>query len=104
MNHQNTARPIASIAGSLAGGQPPRPRIHDQIDQLNKTLTACHDSASGICVGVDKIIGQQPQDASAAAQMPPVQTVEQRLQELIGYANNLSCRLNDQDQRLNSAV
>jgi hypothetical protein len=82
-----------------------KPRLSQQLDQLEKVLTSCHHTTNGILVATDRILGPVPQDANKAPGKPPVPSaIEFRLSELIGNAEELSGQLSNALQRLNSAV
>ena len=97
MNHPNAS------AGTAAKTLD-KPRILQQIDTLNKTLSICHSSAGEIEHASDRILGPVPQDASKGSPVPPTDTIERKLQEVIDYADALSARLLNATQRQNSAV
>lgn len=92
---QQTGGPISTIA---------KPRLPQQLDQLQKVLASCHQAAQSISVAADRILGCVPQDPSKDGTAPPASTIEQRLAESIGSAEALSGRLHEALKRLNAAV
>lgn len=81
-----------------------KPRLPQQLDQLQKALAACHHAATGIAVATDRILGSVPQDPKDGKAPPPASTIEQRFAENIGNAEDLSERLHEALKRLNAAV
>ena len=81
-----------------------RPRIHSQLDQLAKVLTECHHCAASVESAADRLLGPGPQEAGDKAQQPPADTVEQKLQVAIDYAQALANRLSNASAKLNAAV
>lgn len=81
-----------------------KPRLAQQLDQLEKTLSGCHELANNIERVADRILGTEPQGVSETAGKPPVDTIERRFADAIGYAEALHQRLMHASQRLNSAV
>lgn len=101
------SRSMLTGAGSGVAGGPPaieKPRIQQQLDQLDKVLAYCHETTSNIERAADRLLGCVPEaDAKNQAQPAP-NTVESRLAFLIGYAETLMHRLEQSANRLNSAV
>jgi hypothetical protein len=48
-----------------------KPRIVQQLDQLAKALSACHDLATNVERAADRILGPVPQDEAKAVPTPP---------------------------------
>ncbi len=81
-----------------------KPRIAQQLDQLDKVLQECHQVASHISGAADRIMGPVPTDGAKSPGTPPSCTLEQRFAELIGVAEGLAHRLGQASTRLNQAV
>lgn len=81
-----------------------KPRIATQLDQLDKVLQDCHNTACSISSAADRILGPTPTDGVKGPGTPPSSTLEQRFAELIGVAEGLAHRLNQASTRLNQAV
>jgi hypothetical protein len=81
-----------------------KPRLAQQIDQLQKVIAECHDAAGSLENAVDRILGPVPQDAAKESAKPPVSTIEMRFAEAIGRVEVLAHRLRESAQRLNTAV
>lgn len=81
-----------------------KPRIVQQIEQLEKVLSSCHQSASDLEHVADRILGPTPQDTAKASPTPPSDTIERKLDQVINYAEGLSARMVNASQRLNAAV
>lgn len=95
-----------SLAQQQGGPTPAieKPRLQQQLDQLQKVLSAGHHAAVGIAIAVDRILGAVPQDSKDGKAPPPASTIEQRFAESIGSAEDLSERLHEALKRLNAAV
>lgn len=81
-----------------------KPRIAQQLDQMEKVLSECHQIASNIEGAANRILGPTPEDASKTAGRPPSASLDQRFAELISVAESLAHRLGAASSRLNSAV
>lgn len=81
-----------------------KPRLQQQLDQLEKVLACCHEVAGGIDGCADKLMGAEPKDATGVPPTPSPMSVEGRLANAIGYAEHLMHRLNETGRRLNQAV
>lgn len=81
-----------------------RPRLSMQLDQLGKVLAECHNCAGAIEQAADRVLGPTPQEAEKSIAVPPADTIERRLAELIGIAEVLGVRLQHANNRLDSAV
>ena len=94
-------------AGNITAGAnatADKPRIQQQIDQLGKVLTACHQTAHALERVADRLLGPVPENEAKDAGRPPAGNIEQRLAEAIGYAEMLEHRLMGALRRLDSAV
>ena len=81
-----------------------KPRLSQQIDQLLKILSVCHDSAGDLSHAADRILGPVPANAENGGPVPTPTSIEQRLQSVIDVADALFGRLQETTKRLNSAV
>jgi hypothetical protein len=81
-----------------------KPRLAQQLDQLDKVLVECHQIAGSVEQAVDRILGPVPQDCAKEGPAPVPSSVEQKMALAINYAENLMRRLGNASQRLNSAV
>ena len=82
-----------------------KPRLQQQIDQLEKVLSGCHEFAESIEGVADRILGATPKAVGKDSQpTPPPSTVEQRLAAAIGFAEMLAARLHNAQRRLASAA
>lgn len=79
-------------------------RLPQQLDELDKILSGCHELAGDLDRAADRILGSVPQDASKSAPQPEPSSIEARLQAAIGYAERLATRLHSTSQRMNSAA
>jgi hypothetical protein len=82
-----------------------KPRIHSQLDVLAKILAECGHITAVIDDATNRILGPQPEPGGVDKSARPVpNTVEQKLQETIEYAQNLANRLSNVSAKLNAAV
>lgn len=79
-------------------------RLPQQLDQIQKMLSVCHQAALGLSVATDRIVGSIPQNDSKDGTAPPAGTLEQRFAETIGGVESLAARLHETLKRLNAAV
>jgi hypothetical protein len=96
----------AAGTGQMAGNPSAiaKPRLHEQIETLNKTLAVCHQSARDLEQIADRILGPVPENVSKDAPKPATDTIERKLTETQENLDALSGRLLHAVQRLNSAV
>lgn len=81
-----------------------KPRLPQQLDQLEKALAECHSITSHVESAASRLLGAVPEDAAKTSGRPPAGSLDQRLAELIGVAEALVHRLGSASQRFNSAV
>lgn len=91
----DTAAKIANIE---------KPRLSQQLDQLEKVLAECHQLTGSVESAASRILGPVPEEGAKPAGRPPVDSIDQRFAELIGVAEALVHRLGGASKRLNSAV
>lgn len=109
-NLAHGAMNIGMGGGNLAGAGAlsnaiQKPRLQQQLDQLDKILCCCHEAAAGLDACADKVLGPTPKaETAGSAPTPPQSTVEGRLALAVGYAEHLLHRLNETGSRLNQAV
>jgi hypothetical protein len=89
---------------SPAMAQIEKPRLAQQLDQLEKVLQECHGITGNVESAASRLIGAVPEDGAKNAGRPPSSSIDQRLAELIGIAEGLAQRIGHASQRLNSAV
>lgn len=96
---------VGMSAGNLASAPTPAaPRIQQQITELEKILSSCHEIAGDLDRSADRVCGSQPVDASKSGPQPEPSSVEARLSGIIGYADRLAQKLHSTSSRLNGAV
>lgn len=109
MNYPTSAAGTGQEAAANPLGNPAvidKPRLHRQIETLNRTLAVCHQSARNIERVADRILGQKPEHAGKDTPKPTLDTdtIERRLDDTQEFIDMLSVRLIHVVQRLNSAV
>ena len=80
------------------------PRLHQQMDEIEKLLNCCHEQTGRVEMAAERITGPLPQEASKDPGRPPAQSVEQRMTIINGLAESLVHRLNSAASQLDSAV
>lgn len=105
---KNYGRAVAGSAMGQASGPltaQGKPRLQQQLDQLDKVLSVCHEAAGGLEGCADRLTGSVAEkQAGNAATRPPSITVEQRLAESIAVTEYLLHRLNEAGARIAQAV
>jgi hypothetical protein len=94
------------IGGDVGPKQIEKPRIAQQLDQLEKTLHECLAITGSVEHVADRLTGPVPEKTggNAGDVRPTSSTVEQRLAEVSSLASYIAARLSGASQRLNSAV
>lgn len=99
---------LGQMGGNLGGMNQinpiDKPRLPQQLDQLEKVLAECHQLTSNVESAASRLLGAVPEDAAKTSGRPPAGSLDQRLAELIGVAEALVHRLGSASQRFNSAV
>ena len=80
------------------------PRLHQQMDEIEKLLNGCHEQTGRVEMAAERITGPHTQEASKDPVRPPAQSVEQRMTMIAGLAETLCHRLNTAASQLDSAV
>ena len=70
-----------------------KPRLQQQLDQLEKVLSGCHECASRIENAADRLLNPKPQDVGKTAERPSPNSIEGRLAMMIEIAEGLGSRL-----------